>query len=102
MPFLEFRFRRMIRVTGSSALTVFTERLKVFDVLLVSLILVENKYTFFFSPLPIIMKVLSGILLAWIHINLSNCLIEKRGVIAEDVFSNARFGAKFSVVDDIC
>lgn len=60
------------------------------------------------------MKVLSGILLAWIHIKLSNSLpieeapgftpwpIEKRGVIAEDIFSNAQFGAKFGVGDDTC
>ncbi|EAT90565.1 hypothetical protein SNOG_02353 [Parastagonospora nodorum SN15] len=60
------------------------------------------------------MKLLPVILLVWIHIKSANSLpieetpgftpwpIEKRGVIAEDVFSNAQFGAKFGVQDDTC
>lgn len=66
------------------------------------------------SPLLNIMKLVPLILLAWAHIKPISSLpiedtlgftpwpIEKRGIIPEDIFSNAKFGAKFAVKDDTC
>lgn len=60
------------------------------------------------------MKLSSLILFAWTYPKLSSSLpieerpsftpwpLDKRGIIPEDIFSNAKFGAKFAVKDDTC